>query len=52
MSVVKQLESFIECVRDGSAPRVTAEDGKRVIDVAERILLDIQARKKAQWAAT
>jgi predicted dehydrogenase len=47
-----QLEAFIECVRDGSAPRVTAADGKRVIDVAEQILSDIDARKKAQWAAT
>ncbi len=47
-----QLESFIECVRNGSAPCVTAEDGKRVVDVAEQILRDIEARKKAQWAAT
>ena len=47
-----QLESFIDCIKNGTTPRVTIEDGKRVVDVAEEILRDINARKKVQWAAT
>jgi len=47
-----QLESFVDCIRTGSTPEVTAEDGKRVVDVAEEILRDIDARKKVQWVAT
>jgi len=45
-----QLESFIECVRTGSTPKVTVEDGRRVVDVAGEILRDIETRKKIQWA--
>jgi predicted dehydrogenase len=47
-----QLESFIDCIRAGSTPLVTVEDGKRAVDVAGEILKDIERRKKAQWAAT
>jgi predicted dehydrogenase len=46
-----QLESFIDCIRTGAAPLVTVEDGKRAVDVAGRILHEIESRKKAQWSA-
>ena len=47
-----QLESFVNCVRNNTAPEVTVEDGRLVVDVAASIISDIEARKKVQWAET
>ena len=33
----EELASFVECVRTGETPQVTAEDGLRALDVARRI---------------
>ncbi|MFC7134043.1 MULTISPECIES: Gfo/Idh/MocA family oxidoreductase [Salinibaculum] len=33
----RELQSFLDAVRDGTTPAVTAEDGLRVIEVADRI---------------
>lgn len=41
-----ELKHFIDCVRSGRQPRVTGEDGRDALELAERILL---ALKKHQW---
>ena len=46
-----QLESFVDCIRTGAKPLVTAEEGKRAVDVAGEILRDIESRKKIQCLA-
>lgn len=41
-----QLESFIDCIRKGTKPLVTIDEGKRVVDVAQEILKKIELREK------
>jgi len=39
-----ELRSFVDAVRRGSGPEVTAEDGLRAIEVADRIVRDLETR--------
>ena len=41
-----ELKHFIDCVRTGRRPRVTGEDGRDALELAERILV---ALKEHQW---
>lgn len=43
-----QLESFIDCIRNGIKPLVTIDEGKRAVDVAGQILKKIELRGKSQ----
>jgi predicted dehydrogenase len=46
-----EVESFVESVRAGRDPEVTGEDGLRAIEVADRIVRDLEARLEAERAA-
>ncbi len=39
-----ELDSFLKAVRDGRAPEVTGEDGRRALALADRIRSEIQAQ--------
>jgi predicted dehydrogenase len=40
-----ELQSFLESVRDGTPPEVSGEDGRRALELAERIAADIRAQR-------
>jgi predicted dehydrogenase len=40
-----ELDSFLRAVKDGTAPEVTGEDGRRALALAERIAADIRAQR-------
>lgn len=42
--LTEEVRHFVECVRTGQRPRVTAEDGRDAIALAERILHKIRSR--------
>jgi predicted dehydrogenase len=39
------LESFVDCVTTGGRPLVSAEDGLKAIETAERIVASMQPQK-------
>ena len=41
-----ELKSFVKCVRQNRTPRVTGEDGRDALELAERIIASIRAH---QW---
>jgi len=46
----RELESFVECVREGKPPAVPGEDGLRAVQTAARILDDIDQRlRRMGW---
>ena len=44
-----ELRHFIDCVRTGRTPRVTGEDGRDALELAERVL---DALREHQWEGT
>ena len=42
----EEIKSFVSSVTSGSAPEVSAEEGRRALAVAHRILADIEVRQK------
>jgi predicted dehydrogenase len=42
-----ELESFVQSIRTSSRPPVSAEQGKRALEIAMQIVRDIQARNAA-----
>jgi len=40
-----ELKHFVDCVRTGRQPRVTGEDGRNALELAERILLALREHK-------
>jgi predicted dehydrogenase len=40
-----ELSSFLETVREGKEPEVSGEDGRRALELAERIAADIRAQR-------
>jgi len=40
-----ELESFFTCIREGTRPEVTGEDGRRALALADRIAADIRAQR-------
>ena len=40
-----ELESFVEAIRNNTVPVVSGLDGRRALDVAQRILNSIQVQK-------
>jgi predicted dehydrogenase len=44
-----ELRHFVDCVRTGRRPRVTGEDGRDALALAERVLASIRAH---QWEGT
>lgn len=44
--LTRELEHFVDCVRTGTTPKVTGEDGRNAIELAERILHKINTH---QW---
>lgn len=40
-----ELDSFLTCVREGTSPEVTGEDGRRALALADRIAADIRERR-------
>jgi predicted dehydrogenase len=40
-----ELRHFIDCVRTGRTPRVTGEDGREAVAVAERILASVRCHE-------
>jgi predicted dehydrogenase len=47
--LTSELRHFVECVRFGRRPRVTGEDGRDALELAERIL---EAVRQHQWEGT
>lgn len=41
-----ELDSFLTCIREGTPPEVGGEDGRRALELAERIVCEIQ---KQAW---
>jgi len=39
-----EIQSFLECVRDRTSPRVSGRDGRRALDVALQIVEQIRER--------
>lgn len=46
--LTNELRHFVECVRTGNRPRVTGEDGREALALAERILTSV---RNHQWNA-
>lgn len=44
--LTEEIRHFVECVRTGKQPRVTGEDGRDAIALAERILASIRQRSR------
>src|SRR5262245_6118650 len=44
--LTSELKHFLECVRTGRRPRVTGEDGRDALELAERVLAALRAH---QW---
>jgi predicted dehydrogenase len=47
--LTSELRHFVDCVKFGRRPRVTGEDGRDAIELAERVL---EALSKHQWNGT
>ena len=47
--LTSELSHFVKCVRTGKKPRVTGEDGREALALAERVLASIQAHS---WEGT
>ena len=43
-AILEELRAFAKTIRDGGAPVVSARDGRRALEIAERILDDMRAR--------
>jgi len=41
-----ELDSFLACVRDGRTPQVTGADGRRALELADRICAEIRAQRR------
>ena len=39
-----ELDAFLRCIRDGAEPEVTGADGRRALELADRIAADIRAQ--------
>lgn len=47
--LTRELENFVDCVRTGDRPRVTGEDGREALAVADRVLRSVDSHA---WEAT
>ncbi|MCU0704729.1 MAG: Gfo/Idh/MocA family oxidoreductase [Fimbriiglobus sp.] len=47
--LTSELRHFVDCVKSGSTPRVTGEDGREALSIAERVLASVRSH---QWNGT
>ena len=47
--LTSELRHFVDCVKTGNTPRVTGEDGRDALAIAERVLASLRAH---QWNGT
>ena len=44
-----ELKHFVDCVRTGTRPRVSGEDGRNALELAERVLVALRSHP---WEGT
>ncbi len=41
--LTSELRHFVDCVKSGTTPRVTGEDGREALSIAERVMASLRA---------